>query len=172
MALIWIDAPEKLSPLQSLSEPAFLQRLAQYLPLDAVYSQKGHSKIYPLQCQLRNERVRPHLVVIGNAAQSLHPIAAQGFNLAVRDIRDFMRIIGNQAPEVMFSGAKMQHFAAQRATDVRKVRGFVDVLNRAFLVRQKTPFLGFLQDAALLGFELIPGAKASLSRFAMGGRSR
>lgn len=179
MGLVWIDHADRLTELQSLSEARFLQQLAQKLPLQAAYLKIGQTKIYPLNYQLRQERVRPHLVVIGNAAQSLHPIAAQGFNLAVRDVRDFAEMsIANAGKKnsselaLEFSGDAMQIFAKWRARDVQNVERFVDGLQSLFLTPAKTPVKSALQDLALLGFEFVPGAKAALSRFAMGGRAR
>ncbi|MQT82936.1 FAD-dependent monooxygenase, partial [Pseudomonas helleri] len=47
--------------------------------------QVGARHLYPLVLVEAEEQVRPHLVVLGNAAHSLHPIAGQGFNLSLRD---------------------------------------------------------------------------------------
>ena|GEM_PF-195810 len=175
MALVWIDQLANLERLEGVSDLSFLQQLARHLPAHLVPTQKGHSKIYPLRFQVRHERVRPHLVVIGNAAQSLHPIAAQGFNLAVRDIRDFTHTFAAQVASLgvcpaLFSGSSMQAFANARAQDVSKVSSFVQLLNLGFFSTRALPFSGLLQDLALTGFETIPGAKAGLSRFAMAGR--
>lgn len=177
MALVWIDQPGRLAQLQSLTEQGFLQQLASILPLDSAYIEKGVSKVYPLRYQVRDERVRPHLVLIGNAAQTLHPIAAQGFNLAVRDIRDFIQCMTQQlqaqnAQQFSFSGEFMRKFSTSRDKDVKRVRSFVDVLDQAFFKSSFPITRGLVQDLALFGFEAVPGAKAMLSRFAMGGRRR
>ena len=175
MALVWIDSEATLKELESMPESQFLQELSQRLSLDAEYVEKGNSQIYPLNYQLRHERVRPHLVIIGNAAQSLHPIAAQGFNLAVRDVRDFIQMtllhLENNNKE-LFSGAWMAQFSAKRQADVSKVSGFVSTLTKVFFKSSAMPIRGFLQDFALAGFELIPGAKRALSQFAMGGQKK
>lgn len=177
MALVWIDDPKRLKELNVLSETAFLQQLARALPIEPAFLTKGHSKIYPLRYQVRHERVRPHLVLVGNAAQTLHPIAAQGFNLAVRDIQDFVMILRDrhkrlQEQESLFSGEFMSYFAHERDKDVRRVRTFVNGLDR-FFFQSSFPFLrGVLQDLALFSFEHLPGAKATLSRFAMGGQKK
>lgn len=177
MSLVWIDSPERLDELQSLSEQSFLQQLAHALPLKTAFANKGHSKVYPLRYQVRDERVRPHLVLVGNAAQTLHPIAAQGFNLAVRDIRDFLDVCFEHLQtcknqQTAFSGSFMSEFAKIRNQDVKRVRTFVDVLDRAFF-QSSFPFTrGLLQDLALFGFEIAPGTKSLLSQFAMGGRRR
>lgn len=173
MSLVWIDEPGRLRALTDLSEQAFLQELSTKISIPKMsFASKGHAAIYPLSYQLRTERARPHLVVVGNAAQTLHPIAAQGFNLAVRDIRDFIQLVFKPNQPERFSGRVMQEFTDLRLHDIRRVKGFVNILNTAFFKSSASPIRGFLQDSAILGFELLPGAKASLSRFAMGGRSR
>jgi 2-octaprenyl-6-methoxyphenol hydroxylase len=56
--------------------------------------QVGARHLYPLSLVEAEEQVRPHLVVLGNAAHSLHPIAGQGFNLSLRDAVAGRRVAG------------------------------------------------------------------------------
>ncbi|MFP3589754.1 FAD-dependent monooxygenase, partial [Paraburkholderia sp. SIMBA_055] len=62
--------------------------------------QVGARHLYPLSLIEAQEQVRPHLVVLGNAAHSLHPIAGQGFNLSLRDVQSLAEALlaGPQQP--------------------------------------------------------------------------
>jgi len=103
-------------------------------------------------------------VLIGNAAQSLHPVAGQGFNLALRDVAALAELIAAEpdpgAPEVL------ERFAQGRALDRRGVTRFTDGLIRLFGDSRATVRLA--RDAGLLLFDLLPPAKRALARVSLG----
>jgi 2-octaprenyl-6-methoxyphenol hydroxylase len=122
----------------------------------------------------RAERhIAPRLAVIGAAAQGLHPIAGQGFNLGLRDAMSLAEVIADRraagdddvgAPEVL------DDYAAWRDTDRRRIVQFTDGLVRLF----STP-LGLargVRGAGLLAFDLLPPAKAALARLSLGAADR
>lgn len=116
-----------------------------------------------MQC-IALEQVRPHMMLIGNAAHSLHPIAGQGLNLALRDISLFFSLLKQHFwPTVLApSGfAFLQQYAAMRAQDQHRIQIFCDQLVKGF---RRTGFgVQSLRSLGLLAFDLMPGAKKYLS---------
>lgn len=111
----------------------------------------------------------PRVVLVGNAAVSLHPVAGQGFNLALRDVAALAEIIAAQlaAPGGdPGAAAVLERYAAWRAADQRNVarftHGLVDLFGR------RAPGLGTARGLGLVAFDLLPGAKAALARHTMG----
>ncbi|MFP6799379.1 MAG: 2-octaprenyl-6-methoxyphenyl hydroxylase, partial [Pseudomonas sp.] len=85
-ALVWTRATQEAERLFALSDVAFLSELQQAFGYRlGSLRQVGTRYLYPLALTAAKEQVRQHLVVLGNAAHSLHPIAGQGYNLSLRD---------------------------------------------------------------------------------------
>ena len=124
----------------------------------------GRRARYPLALTRADAAVAPRTVLIGNAAQSLHPVAGQGFNLALRDVAALAELLvaaGDPgAPQLL------ERFAAGRAADRSGVTRFTDGLIRLF-GDPRTP-VRVLRDAGLLLFDLLPPAKSALARVSLG----
>jgi 2-octaprenyl-6-methoxyphenol hydroxylase len=104
-------------------------------------------------------------VLIGNAAQALHPVAGQGFNLGLRDAAMLAEVLVNArgdrgAPQLL------ERFAAWRARDRRGVVAFTDGLVKLFA--DQRPGVGWLRGLGLLLFDLAPPAKSALARVSSG----
>jgi 2-octaprenyl-6-methoxyphenol hydroxylase len=99
-------------------------------------------------------------VWIGNAAQTLHPVAGQGFNLALRDIHQLARIVAQAedpgAPEVLAD------YARRRRIDRKGVMIFTDLLVRLF--SNDNPLLRHARGAGLLALDLLPPARSFVAR--------
>lgn len=112
----------------------------------------------------------PRVVLIGNAAVSLHPVAGQGFNLALRDVAALAELIAEEHARGEggdLGGPELQkRYGEWRAADQRKVawftHGLVDLFGR------RVPGLGTARGLGLVAFDLLPGAKAALARHTMG----
>jgi 2-octaprenyl-6-methoxyphenol hydroxylase len=86
-ALVWCQPQERQQPLLALSDQAFLQQVQQVLGWRlGMLSHVQTRQSYPLSTQVAVRPVGHRWVAVGNAAQTLHPIAGQGFNLALRDV--------------------------------------------------------------------------------------
>ena len=87
-AMVWCMAHEQAQAYLALDETEFNQRLQQAIGFDkGRIIKSGERACYPLALSQAAEQVRSHLVVLGNAAHGLHPVAGQGFNLALRDAK-------------------------------------------------------------------------------------
>lgn len=110
-------------------------------------------------------------LLIGNAALSVHPVAGQGFNLALRDVATITEIIADEIsrePQQGDIGAArvLNRYGQWRAYDQRTVAWFTHGLIRCF--GMTLPGLGILRGLGLAAFDLAPGAKRLLARHTMG----
>ncbi|MCG7490589.1 2-octaprenyl-6-methoxyphenyl hydroxylase [Vibrio sp. Of14-4] len=87
MSLVWCLKPDQATQIMSLDDSEFKQALqAAFGWRLGEFQTIGHRSSYPLQQSFRQQNTSHRLAIIGNAAQTLHPIAGQGFNLGIRDI--------------------------------------------------------------------------------------
>jgi 2-octaprenyl-6-methoxyphenol hydroxylase len=96
----------------------------------------------------------------------LHPVAGQGFNLALRDVATLAEMLAAADGADIGAADWLARFEASRATDRDGVVGFTDVLVRAFGSRHRAVMAA--RDAGLLLFDLLPPAKRALSRVSLG----
>jgi 2-octaprenyl-6-methoxyphenol hydroxylase len=125
--------------------------------------QVGARHLYPLSLVEAEEQVRPHLVMLGNAAHSLHPIAGQGFNLSLRDAVPGRGVAGR--PQRRATWPPCRPIASASAW-IRLTVGFSDQVTRLFGSNQPLVALG--RNLGLLGLDLLPPAKRWFARQAMG----
>jgi 2-octaprenyl-6-methoxyphenol hydroxylase len=132
----------------------------------------GRRVTYPLSLTQSVSTSARRCVIIGNAAQGLHPVAGMGFNLGLRDVACLAELLAENAAKAADpGGAKLlAEYDAWRTADRRGVIGFTDGLVRVF----SNPLRGVrrLRNLALLAFDLLPPAKSALSRLSTGGGGR
>ncbi len=128
--------------------------------------QVGRRQSYPLTLVKAREHIRPRVAVIGNAAHTLHPVAAQGFNVGIRDVAALAEVIADarRAGEDIGERAVLERYADWRRWDQRRALVFTDGLTRLFT----NPLLGLARNLGLLAFDLLPPAKHALARQALG----
>ena len=125
----------------------------------------GRRASYPLKLTRASATVARRTVLIGNAAQALHPIAGQGFNLGLRDAALLAEVIAGANGD---AGAAelLRKFAEWRAGDRSGVVRFTDGLVRLFGSRM--PGASLVRNLGLLTFDLSPPAKRALARVSLG----
>ncbi|HLV16042.1 MAG TPA: 2-octaprenyl-6-methoxyphenyl hydroxylase [Pseudomonas sp.] len=164
--LVWTRDPQDAERLQVASERAFLDELQQAFGFRlGAFRQVGARHLYPLALVEAREQVRPHLVVLGNAVHSLHPIAGQGFNLCLRDALALAETL-LESREPLGSLATLARYQARQQLDQDLTIGFSDRLTRLFGAR--LPLLDQARHLGLLGLDLLPPAKHWFARQAMG----
>nr|WP_298174034.1 2-octaprenyl-6-methoxyphenyl hydroxylase [uncultured Pseudomonas sp.] len=165
-ALVWTRASSDAERLLALDDGAFLDELQQAFGYRlGALRQVGKRHLYPLALIEAQEQVRPHLVVLGNAAHSLHPIAGQGYNLSLRDTQALAQILlGSAAPLGDF--ATLQRYVQNQQSDQQLTVGFSDRVTRLF--GSGEPLLAAGRNLGLLGLDLLPPAKRWFARQAMG----
>jgi 2-octaprenyl-6-methoxyphenol hydroxylase len=165
-AVVWAVKPERAAELLALDEAAFAaELLAAFGWRAGRWSRIGRRNTYPLALSRAAETVSGRVVLIGNAAQALHPVAGQGFNLGLRDAATLaeMLVRADITPDYVELLGK---FAAWRAEDRGGVTRFTDNLVKLF--GSDTPGLGLVRNFGLLLFDLSPTAKRALSRVSWG----
>jgi 2-octaprenyl-6-methoxyphenol hydroxylase len=165
-AVIWACRPGHAAELLALDERAFLARLQDRFGWRAGRFVRAARRLsYPLKLTRAAAPAATRTVLIGNAAQALHPVAGQGFNLGVRDAAMLAEVIANAAGDVG-SPALLERFSAWRARDRRGVLGFTDNLVKLF--GDGRFGVAALRDLGLLLFDLAPPAKGALARVSGG----
>lgn len=168
VVVVWTLTPEEATRVMALGDAAFLAELQERFGwrlgrLVAV----GPRQHYPLALTRSAAERAARTAIIGNAAQGLHPIAGQGFNLGLRDAATLAEVLAEAGgAEDPGGDAALERYAAWRRTDRRALVAFTDGLVRLFA----SPF-GPVRAARSLGlvlFDLSPTAKSALSRLSLG----
>ncbi|MEJ2681523.1 MAG: FAD-dependent monooxygenase [Gammaproteobacteria bacterium] len=135
--------------------------------------------IYPLCMTYAQETIRAGLVVVGNAAQTVHPIAGQGFNLAVRDVAALCAHMN----QVLASGGacaeanngallaldRLQSYETQRKTDRLRIRQFCHTLLKLFSQSRADVAIG--RQLGMLLFDVVPSVKTALAHSVLAPRT-
>jgi 2-octaprenyl-6-methoxyphenol hydroxylase len=162
-ALVWTAEPEEAERLSSLSEEEFLEGLHEYFGDRAgKFLHVQGRATFPLRLSTLRPVVGPRLAVIGNAAQTLHPVAGQGFNLGLRDAWELARIARTTDNAAIGGDAMLSRYQAQRHIDTGGGIFFTDFLVRAF--SNDLPGLGPMRGAGLAMLELLAPAKHFVAR--------
>lgn len=165
-ALVWSRAPTDAARLAQLHEAQFLAELQDAFGYRlGTLQQVGARHLYPLALVEAEEQVRSGLVVLGNAAHSLHPIAGQGYNLSLRDV-DALSAALLRSTAGLGDLATLQDYARRQRLDQRLTVGFSDQLTRLF--GDSGPLTAAGRNLGLIGLDLAPPAKRWFARQAMG----
>lgn len=165
--LVWAARPDDAARLMQLPAGGFLREWQQAFGWRAGRAlQLGKRGRYPLALTRSTGSVAPRILLLGNASQSLHPVAGQGFNLALRDVAELAELLAGSAPADIGAPAWLAGYAEARTRDRDGVVGFTDTLVRVF--SSERPAAAAVRDAGLLLFDLLPPAKRALSRVSLG----
>lgn len=160
-AMAWLDA-EFLAEVQR----RFGFRLGRFLKV-------GRRVAYPLSLTRAERTSAGRCVIVGNAAQGLHPVAGMGFNLGLRDVASLAELIADRRHDSSFdagASALLAEYDKWRSADRGGVIAFTDGLVRAFASPSRV--VRRLRNIGLLAFDLLPPAKSALSRLSAGGSTR
>ena len=165
LAAIWATAPAHAQRLLALDDAAYLTELQAAFGWRAGrFTQLGRRGSYELRLTRAAAPVALRTVLIGNAAQALHPVAGQGFNLGLRDAAVLAELIAAAqdpgAPELL------TRFAAQRSADRQGMIAFTDRLVKLFSTQRASAIAA--RNLGLLLFDISPIAKQALSRISWG----
>jgi 2-octaprenyl-6-methoxyphenol hydroxylase len=168
--VVWTRSPAEAERVRALDDAGFLTelqaafgwRLGRFIAV-------GERHAYPLALTRSDASHGHRLAIIGNAAQGLHPIAGQGFNLGLRDAATLAEVLADElsgpAPDPG-SAAALERYTEWRSRDRRALIGFTDGLVRLF----GTPLrpVRAARSLGLILFDLSPIAKSALSKLSSG----
>ena len=126
------------------------------------FEKTGRRFCYPLSQVLSHKQAVGRVVLMGNAAHTIHPVAGQGFNLCLRDADVLVRYLTEHewTPETLLA------YEQSRLKDQARVIKFCDSVVRGF--SNNHPMLKFARNAGLLAFDFVPGIKPLIANYAMG----
>jgi 2-octaprenyl-6-methoxyphenol hydroxylase len=169
MELVWTHPLGTEQRRLALADGDFLAELQQAFGDRAGrFRRVGRRHAYPLSLVTARETTRPGLAVLGNAAHALHPVAGQGFNLALRGVMDLVAALeaGRERFEAPGSAGVLADFEARRNADRHNVIRFSDGLVRLFGI--DSALLSRARAAGLIGLNLAGPLRRGLARRAMG----
>lgn len=170
-ALVWTLPTDQAESLLALNDADFLHQLQQrFGDFQGEFMRCGNRFSYPLALSSTVEQVRNHVVIMGNAAHSLHPVAGQGFNLALRDVACFVSVLNQaiKANEAWNKLAVLERYQSAQTDDQLLTTIFSDTLPQLFSNTSMPLAAG--RNAGLLALELLPSLKTQFVSFATGYR--
>ena len=166
-AVVHVGTPSAADAWMNQDDPTYLAtlqtRIGTRLRLTAVSARLR----YPLVLRYRKNPVGERTVWLGNAAQTLHPVAGQGFNLALRDVCSLAEHIQTTPHLELGSTAQLAAYARSRQWDRQGVIHVTDGLVRIF--SNENPLFKFARGAGLLALDLTPPLRHFLGRRLMFG---
>lgn len=188
-SLVLTTDPSHAAELMALSDAAFLRELqSMFSRRVGRFTRVGQRTDWPLFLVDSELNAVGRVLFVGNAARTLHPVAGQGFNLAVRDIGALVALLRNgtirsqsTASEALLSREAagidpadidpgqadlLNDFARSREQDQQRTIRLTDSLARLF--RGANPAMSHLRSAGLLSLDRLPGARQQFGRAAMG----
>jgi 2-octaprenyl-6-methoxyphenol hydroxylase len=167
--LVWTASHQAAQAMLNWDDATFLRELQQQFG-DRVGDFLTVSKraCFPLGLRRAPQQTpQPHVVLLGNAAQTLHPVAGQGFNLGLRDAWELAQEILNVAPDALGTEAMLNDYRKQRRTDREAGIRFTDGLVRLF--SNDLPLISAGRAAALTALDCLPFAKKFVAKRMMFG---
>ncbi|MBV6273041.1 FAD-dependent monooxygenase [Alcaligenaceae bacterium CGII-47] len=168
-SLVWCVPPARAQMLHTMDAPAFDNALQQAFGqrLGALHG-IGERHVFPLVMHAGASLLDPHIVALGNAAQTLHPVAGQGLNLGLRDAAQLAQTLAPWLHQPQRDAApELARFAQQRRADRSLTLAITDTLPRLFATAN--PLVRHACGTALMALDLLPGLRKPLARHLLQG---
>ncbi|MXN79495.1 UbiH/UbiF/VisC/COQ6 family ubiquinone biosynthesis hydroxylase [Burkholderia sp. 4701] len=164
-ALVWCCEPGEAARRAALPDDMFLRELGAAFGerMGRFVAIAGRAS-FPLGLNAAPSLVDRRIAIVGNAAQTLHPVAGQGLNLGLRDVHTLVDALSTHGAVP----AALAAFNARRALDRRFTIGATDTLARLFTIESGP--LALLRGAALTALEFVPPLKTAIARQMMFGQ--
>ncbi|MDD7805817.1 MAG: 2-octaprenyl-6-methoxyphenyl hydroxylase [Endozoicomonas sp. (ex Botrylloides leachii)] len=167
--LVWTLSEDEINDVISMKASAVIKKLQDSFGYRAGrFLQIGHRDSYPLIMGIAREQIRPNLVVLGNAAHTVHPVAGQGYNLAIRDVMSLANTIKAAVIDRASVGDlhRLMTYLQKQEADQKRVVAFCDNLINAFS-KNKLPTV-MARNMCLLGLDFSSQLKSHFTKAAMG----
>lgn len=166
MSLVWCLRPDQAAAVINYDDETFLTELQSTFGWRLGALKKvGNRASYPLLLRYRQQNVSHRFAVVGNAAQTLHPIAGQGFNLGIRDVATLAESIV-QSVEDVGSYQALKHFKQSRAEDRNATIAMTSTLVHLFSNDYLATRIG--RNLGLFAMDNLPILKTPLLRRTLG----
>jgi 2-octaprenyl-6-methoxyphenol hydroxylase len=170
--LVWSVAGEKANEMLELDDLTFLSRARERFGRSELgsFTKAGQRTAYPLKLVRAKEDIRERLVLLGNAAHAIHPIGAQGFNLALRDAAVLAEILADDDLGDPGETGLLNTYSQWRQQDQRGTIATSDGMTRLF---SHPSFLAAgLRTTGLIAHAILPSLRRKSAIKAMGYRGR
>jgi len=169
--LVWSVATRDAEEILGLDDGMFLTRAAQRFGGQlGAWLKVGRRTAYPLKLVRATQDVRERLVILGNAAHAIHPIGAQGFNLALRDVATLAEILADDDGGDPGETGLLHTYSAWRRQDQRGTIATSDGMTRLFA--NPSPLAAGLRTGGMIAHAILPGLRRYSAIKAMGYRGR
>lgn len=179
-AFIWTLNEDDATRVLEMDDESFITEIqAAFGYRLGEFSRVGKRAAYPLTLSKALRLTATRSVVVGNAAHGLHPVAAQGFNLGLRDVAALCDCVADACGGLTDGDARCSHtdgdiggdntlaqYSAWRKRDQQKLVRFTDGLVKLFA--SNTRPVRLLRNMGMLGFDLIPGVRSEFAKHTMG----
>jgi 2-octaprenyl-6-methoxyphenol hydroxylase len=174
--LVWSVATDEVTTLMELDDASFMaqaeHRFGTHL---GAFLKIGRRSAYPLKLTRAKQDIRDRLVILGNAAHAIHPVGAQGFNLALRDVAVLAEILADdgQAGDTHHDPGDsrlLQQYSRWRQADQSSTIAWSDGITRLFA--HPSMLVAGLRTAGFVAHALLPGLRRQVANKAMGYRGR
>lgn len=167
--IVWTAPHQQAQQMLEWDEARFLNELhAHFGDRVGKFLTAGKRSCFPLGLKKAPQQTPlPHVVLLGNAAQTMHPVAGQGFNLGLRDAWDLAQEILDATPETLGTEDMLAAYRSQRRLDREAGIKFTDSLVRLF--SNDLPLVGAARAASLTALDCLPFAKRFVAKRMMFG---
>jgi 2-octaprenyl-6-methoxyphenol hydroxylase len=162
-ALVWTATNADAQRIAALPDTEFLDALYRHFGgRQGRFVAASPRKTFPLKLAYTGSEASNRVVRIGNAAQTLHPVAGQGFNIGLRDAWELASLCGDTPADEIGNAAMLRAYVRGRRVDVLGGVGFTDFLVRVF--SNDIAPLRHARGLGLLALEVFPPLKSFVAR--------
>ena len=169
--LVWSVAGRNAQEILDLDDETFIARAQERFGTKlGDFIQVGKRTAYPLKLARAKQDVRERLVILGNAAHAIHPIGAQGFNLALRDAAVLAEVLADDYDDDPGESGLLHQYSRWRRQDQRGTIATSDGMTRLFA--HPSMLAAGLRTGGLIAHALLPSLRRKSAIKAMGYRGR
>jgi 2-octaprenyl-6-methoxyphenol hydroxylase len=162
-ALVWTQAPAAAARALALPDAEFLAALATHFGSRVRgFTGVRARRAFPLTLEVARDTTAARIAVIGNAAQALHPVAGQGFNLGLRDAFELATLVRETPRDALGGSAMLARYRAARRVDRRAGIAFTHGLTQLFA--SDAPAVRIPRGLGMMLLDSFPGAKRAFTR--------
>ncbi|HEV8500969.1 MAG TPA: FAD-dependent monooxygenase [Casimicrobiaceae bacterium] len=161
--LVWTMTPARAEAALALDDRAFIAALAAHAGtrIGRIVG-VGPRRTFPLALEYAKPAALPHVATLGNAAQTLHPVAGQGFNMGLRDASDLARIVIDTPRAAIGERAMIERYLRARRAD--RAAGIAVTHGLTRLFASERALLAWPRGAGLALLDMLPPARRAFTR--------
>lgn len=166
--LAWYDQPQRIRQLASMSMAALTERVMQAFPGCLGEVDVWQAGAFPLVRQHAQRYVDEGVVLLGDAAHTIHPLAGQGVNLGYRDLVALLAVLvsARDNAECWHQRSVLQRYQCRRRVDNLLMQGSMDLFYKIF--SNSLPLPGLIRNVAMLTAEHAGQLKIKALKYALG----